>query len=71
MCEVWGALDGVIEARDMESIYEVPLSLKAQKLDDVILQRLGLDMPQPDLSRWEQMVETIKHPKSGEARIAV
>ena len=63
--------DGVIEARDMESIYEVPLSLKAQKLDDVILQRLGLDMPQPDLSRWEQMVETIKHPKSGEARIAV
>jgi CTP synthase len=63
--------DGVIEARDMESIYEVPLSLKQQKLDDVILQRLGLDMPQPDLTRWEQMVETIKHPKSGEARIAV
>ncbi|MEX2466362.1 MAG: CTP synthase [Gemmatimonadota bacterium] len=63
--------DGVIEARDMESIYEVPLSLKQQKLDDVILQRLGLDMPQPDLTRWEQMVETIKHPKSGEAHIAV
>jgi CTP synthase len=63
--------DGVIEARDMESIYEVPLSLKQQKLDDVILQRLGLDMPQPDLTRWERMVETIKHPKSGEARIAV
>ena len=63
--------DGVIEARDMESIYEVPLSLKAQKLDDVILQRLGLDMPQPDLTGWEHMVETIKHPKSGEARIAV
>jgi CTP synthase len=57
--------DGVIEARDLESIYEVPLSLKQQKLDDVILQRLGLDMPQPDLTEWEQMVETIKHPKSG------
>jgi CTP synthase len=63
--------DGVIEARDMESIYEVPLSLKEQKLDDVILKRLGLDMPQPNLTRWERMVETIKHPKSGEARIAV
>ncbi len=63
--------DGVIEARDLETIYEVPLSLKSQKLDDVILQRLGLEMPQPDLSEWERIVETIKHPKSGEARIAV
>jgi CTP synthase len=63
--------DGVIEARDLETIYEVPLSLKGQKLDDVILQRLGLEMPQPDLSEWERIVETIKHPKSGEARIAV
>jgi len=64
--------DGVIEARDMQSIYEVPLSLKQQRLDDVILQRLGIEgLPQPDLSTWEQMVETIKHPKSGEARIAV
>ncbi|MEX2472987.1 MAG: CTP synthase [Gemmatimonadota bacterium] len=63
--------DGVIEARDLETIYEVPLALKNQKLDDVILQRLGLEMPQPDLSEWERIVETIKHPKSGEARIAV
>ena len=63
--------DGVIEARDMESIYEVPLSLKKQGLDEVILQRLGLETPEPDLSGWSRMVETIKHPKSGQARIAV
>ncbi|MDZ7779692.1 MAG: CTP synthase [Gemmatimonadota bacterium] len=63
--------DGVIEARDLESIYEVPLSLKEQRLDDVILERLGLDMPQPDLTEWKRMVRTIKQPSSGEARIAV
>ena len=63
--------DGVIEARDLESIYEVPLSLKKQRLDEVILQRLGLETPEPDLTEWAQMVETIKHPRSGKARIAV
>ncbi len=63
--------DGVIEARDLESIYEGPLSLKNQRLDEVILQRLGLETPEPDLSEWSQMVETIKNPKSGKARIAV
>jgi CTP synthase len=63
--------DGVIEARDMESIYEVPLSLKKQHLDEVILRRLGLETPEPDLSEWSRMVQTIKHPNSGRARIAV
>jgi len=64
-------LDGVIEARDVETIYEVPLSLKAQKLDDVILKRLGLDLPQPDLTEWTAMVNRVKNPSSGTARIAV
>jgi CTP synthase len=64
-------LDGVIEARDVETIYEVPLSLKAQKLDDVILKRLGLDLPQPDLTEWTAMVNRVKRPSSGTARIAV
>jgi CTP synthase len=64
-------IDGVIEARDVETIYEVPLSLKAQRLDDVILARLGVDLPQPDLTEWTTMVNRIKHPSSGRARIAV
>jgi CTP synthase len=64
-------LEGVIEARDVETIYEVPLEFKKQRLDDVILKRLGLDMPQPDLSAWTQMVGRIKRPSSGDARIAV
>ncbi|MDE0730116.1 MAG: CTP synthase [Longimicrobiales bacterium] len=64
-------LEGVIECLDVATIYEVPLALKAQGLDDVILKRLQLDAPQPDLSRWTKMVRRFKHPESGEARIAV
>ena len=64
-------LEGVIEARDVETIYEVPLSLKEQRLDDVILERLGIDLPQPDLTEWTAMVNRVKGPSSGTARIAV
>jgi CTP synthase len=64
-------LEGVIEARDVETIYEVPLKFKEQHLDDVILRQLGIDRPQPDLTSWTDMVERVKRPSSGEARIAV
>jgi CTP synthase len=62
---------GVIEARDAETIYDVPLDLKAQKLDDVILARLGIEAPQPDLESWTSMVDRVKRPGGGEVRIAV
>jgi CTP synthase len=64
-------LDGVIEAPDLETIYEVPLVLKQQRLDDVILRKLDLDVPQPDLTAWTEMVERVLRPTSGEAKIAV
>jgi len=63
--------EGVIEARDVETIYEVPLKLKEQRLDDVILKRLGIEAPQPDLGPWTEMVQRVKKPTSGQARIAV
>ncbi|HET9947394.1 MAG TPA: CTP synthase [Longimicrobiales bacterium] len=64
-------LDSVIEARDVRTIYEVPLRFKEQRLDDVIVQKLGLDAPQPDLTGWSSMVQRVLRPSSGEARIAV
>ena len=64
-------IDSVIEAPDLSTIYEVPLSQKRQKLDDVILRRLGLEAPEPDLTEWADMVRRVQHPASGEARIAV
>ena len=64
-------LDGVIESKDLETIYEVPLSQKEQRLDDFILDRLGLDVPEPDLRAWGKMVHRVLHPSAGKARIAV
>ncbi|HSH75982.1 MAG TPA: CTP synthase [Longimicrobiales bacterium] len=64
-------LEGVIESPDLETIYQVPLVLQQQHLDDFILQKLGLDAPQPDLTGWTGMVERVLRPSSGEARIAV
>jgi CTP synthase len=63
--------DAVIEAADVETIYEVPLTLREQKLDEVILARLGIDAPDPDLGPWTEMVNRVKRPSSGEVRIAV
>jgi CTP synthase len=64
-------LDGVIEARDVESIYEVPIEYRRQRLDDVVVRALSLDVPEPDLGPWRTMVNRIKTPGSGKVRIAV
>jgi CTP synthase len=55
--------DAVIIARDVESIYEVPLVLHDEGLDNLVVRHLHLDTPEPDLHRWEQIVHRIKHPK--------
>ena len=64
-------LEGVVEARDVETIYEVPIELRRQRLDDVVVRMLGLDLPEPDLGPWRDMVNRIKTPGSGRVRIAV
>jgi CTP synthase len=63
--------NAVIEGRDASTIYEVPLTYSEQKLDDLIVNRLGLTTPEPDLSAWEAMVERVKRPRRGRVRIAV
>ncbi len=50
----------VIEAPDVETIYEVPLTLHDEKLDDLVLENLGLTAQEPDLSEWRNMVEKTK-----------
>ena len=62
---------GVIEALDVDSIYQVPLEYRRQELDDFVLELLGVDAPAPDLSAWSRMVETIQRPSGGAVRIAV
>ena len=60
----------VVESPDVASIYEVPLRLHEQGLDREVCQRLRLETPEPDLSRWSGMVDTIIHSKD-RVRIAV
>ncbi len=55
--------DAVITARDVETIYEVPLALREEGIDRVVLQRLGLPLTPGDARAWEQLVHNIKHPK--------
>ncbi len=55
--------DCVIECKDMDSIYEVPLALEAQNLAGVILKQLQMEDRTPDISNWEKLVYKIKHPK--------
>lgn len=52
------------------SIYEVPLDLKRQKIDDTIVEMLGLKNGPVDLSDWIALIETIKKPK-GEVTVAI
>ena len=64
-------LEGVIQAQDVETIYEVPLRLREQRLDDFVLDKLGVEAPPPDLTAWAEMVERIKAPSKGRVRIAM
>ncbi len=61
----------VIEERDKEfSIYEVPLSLVDNKLDDLIVEKLGLKAQPLDVSDWRDLLRRIKNP-AHEVSIAV
>jgi CTP synthase len=64
-------VQAVIEARDVETIYEVPLEYARQRLDELVCQKLGLESERPSLAEWKRLVERVKSPKNGEVRIAV
>jgi CTP synthase len=52
----------VITARDVETIYEVPIHLHEEGLDDRIVEALGLHCSNNDLKTWETIIRRIKHP---------
>ena len=55
--------EAVIEAVDVSSIYEVPLVLERQGLDELVLMMLRQRSPTKDLSSWREMVEKIRNPQ--------
>jgi CTP synthase len=52
--------NAVIEARDAETLYEIPLMLREQGLDEFVVNHLKLSTKAPDLREWEEMVGRIK-----------
>jgi len=53
---------GVITAKDVDSVYEIPLVFAEQGVDESILRMLNISVPPRDLSRWVNMLERMKHP---------
>ncbi|HSM97148.1 MAG TPA: CTP synthase [Rhizomicrobium sp.] len=61
----------VIPALDLDTIYRVPIAYHQVGLDTQLLKHFRItDAPDPDLSRWQQVVDRVKNPE-GEVRIAV
>jgi len=56
-------IDSVITAKDVASIYEIPLLFHEGKLDEIIIQKLELACGAPKLAQWEKFVEKVKNPK--------
>jgi CTP synthase len=60
----------VIVAEDAPDIYLVPLRLREQRLDELVIERLGLETSTFDLSAWENLTDRIQH-LDGKVRIAL
>ncbi|MEY2497623.1 MAG: synthase [Verrucomicrobiota bacterium] len=62
---------GVIEARDVKhTIYEMPLMLNEEGLDDLVCELLHIEAPAPNLANWRKFVERVVSPKK-QVKIAV
>jgi CTP synthase len=64
------APDSVVDGRDVASIYEVPLLYAEQEVDEIVLEKLDLTCPRPNLREWKKFVDRVKNP-GGRVRIAI
>ncbi len=61
----------VVSAVDVSCIYELPIKLHEEGLDNVIVESLNIWSRQPDLSNWRRVVETFLRPARGKVQIAL
>ncbi|MEK4045750.1 CTP synthase [Paenibacillus sp. FSL H8-0048] len=52
--------NAVVECRDASTLYEVPLNLRDEGLDEIVVNHLKLTTPAPDMREWESMLERIQ-----------
>lgn len=62
--------EGVISLEDMKTIYQIPIHLHAQGLDDLVIKKLALSASDADLSEWKEVVSQTTH-LEGEVRIGM
>lgn len=56
--------NAVVEARDASTIYEVPLLMEKEKLDEIVLRKLGLQLQgAPQLDKWKEFLNKLHNPK--------
>ena len=60
----------VVSMPDVDNIYKVPLVLHAQGLDDIVAEKLGLELQPADLSDWKTVVDAMEYPQ-GDVTIAM
>jgi CTP synthase len=57
------AVEAVISAVDVDSIYRIPAMLHAQHLDGIVCRKLGLEPPPANLAAWDKLVYALEHPQ--------
>ena len=62
--------ESVVDGRDVDSIYEVPLVYAEQEVDEIILEKLDLTCPRPNLREWKKFVDRVRKP-AGRVKIGV
>jgi CTP synthase len=55
--------EAVVEALDADTLYEVPLMLQEEKLDEIVIRHLGLEAGSADMTEWEALVQKVKNLK--------
>jgi CTP synthase len=56
--------ESVVDGRDVATIYEVPLVYAEQEVDEIVLEKLDLTCPKPNLREWKKFVDRVKNPSA-------
>ncbi|GIO26831.1 CTP synthase [Ornithinibacillus bavariensis] len=55
--------EAVIEMRDAENLYQIPLALQEQQLDQLVCNHFGIETAPADMTEWKELVDRVSHLK--------
>jgi len=59
------SVDAVVEADDVPTIYEIPLEMMRERLDQIVMNKLNIPIHQePEIDQWKEFLTRVKYPKS-------